>query len=81
MTRVSTLLSLPPCSALARLSVERTAVSDTILALTRRREDFLLSDASDAIIAEIDRETDRLHLTLERLDAVECEVLRREQAV
>jgi hypothetical protein len=80
VTRVSTLLSLPPCSALARLSVERSALSETILALARRREGFLLSDASDAIIGEIDRETDRLHLALERLDAVECEVLRREHS-
>jgi hypothetical protein len=60
------------------LAVERTAVSKTIQALMHRREGFLLSDASDAIIREIDAETDRLHLALERLDAVEMEVLRRE---
>ncbi|MBP0446710.1 hypothetical protein J8J14_18190 [Roseomonas sp. SSH11] len=78
MTLVSSLLSLPPCSALARLSVERSAVSEAILALSRRRDALLLSDLSDRIIHEIDAETDRLHLTLERLDAVECEVLRRE---
>jgi hypothetical protein len=81
VTRVSSLLSLPPCSALARLSAERTALSLTIQALMRRREGFLLSDASDAIIREIDSATDRLHLALERLDAAEREVLRREHDV
>lgn len=79
MTRVSTLLSLPPCSALARLSVERTATSEMILALTRRREGLLLADNSDEIIAEIDRETDKLHLVIERLDAAEAEILRRDK--
>jgi hypothetical protein len=78
VTRVSSFLSLPPCSALARLSVERTALSQSIQALMRRREGFLLCDASDATIREIDAETDRLHLALERLDAAEREVLRRE---
>lgn len=79
MSLISSLLSLPPCSALARLSVERTALSSTVLELSRRRDLFLLSDASDAIIREIDAETDRLHLALERLDAVEREVLRRDE--
>lgn len=79
MIRISSLLALPPCTALARLSVERSALSDTVMALTRRREGFLLSDISDAIIREIDAETDRLHLALERLDAVEVEILRRDE--
>lgn len=77
MSRLSSFLSLPPCSALASLSMERAALSSTVLELSRRRDEFLLSDASDAIIREIDTETDRLHLAMERLDAVEREVLRR----
>ena len=79
MILVSSLLSLSPDTALARLSVERSAVMDAVLALSRRRDTFLLSDGSDAIIREIDAETDRLHLVLERLEAVEVEVLRRDQ--
>lgn len=80
MTRIASLLALPPCTALARLSVERSSLSETLLTLTRRREAFLLSDMSDAIIAEVDRETGHLHLALDRLDAAEAEILRREQS-
>ena len=79
MTRVSSLLALPPCTALARLSVERSALSETIFGLSRQRDQALLDDLSDAIVAEIDRETDRLHLALERLDLAETEILRREE--
>ncbi|MFT8247257.1 hypothetical protein [Roseomonas sp. BN140053] len=78
MVRITDLLSLPPCSALARLGVERTALFSTVGTLARRRESYLLADGSDAIIREIDAETDRLHLAMERLDAAEREVLRRE---
>jgi len=79
MVLISSLLSLPPRTALERLATERTTLSEAVFSLSRRRDVFMLSDVSDAIIAEVDREADRLHLAIERLDLAETEILRREE--
>jgi hypothetical protein len=66
-------------AAMARLRQEREAAEAGISAAAERRREILLEDASDDAIAELDREADRLHLQLERIDAVEPELLARLQ--
>jgi hypothetical protein len=66
-------------AAMARLRQEREATEAGISAAAERRREILLEDASDDAIAELDRGADRLHLQLERIDAIEPELLARLQ--
>ncbi|MCB8877595.1 hypothetical protein [Acidisoma silvae] len=71
MMRVSELLALPDDAANFWLDVERQAVTEALNKALDHRASLLLQDETDEMIAASDAEMDRLHLTLERLDAVE----------
>lgn len=70
--RVSELLNLPAHAAAFWLDVERQATSEALNKALDRRAGLLLQDDTDELIAAVDAETDRLHLALERLDAIEA---------
>jgi hypothetical protein len=63
--------------ALARLRDEREVVNAQIEGAPARRRELLLVDAADDGLLALDREIDSLHLQIERLDALEPELLDR----
>lgn len=62
---------------LQRLKGERKAAKDAIASGAERRRDLLLLDDGDEQIVALEAEIDRHHRTLERLEIVEDELLRR----
>jgi hypothetical protein len=63
--------------ALDRLAKERAVAREAIAQVQEKRQGLLLSDAAADDIVALDRETAEHRLTLERLDAVEPELLGR----
>lgn len=63
-------------AALARMDAERSAAAATIAAAGERRRSLLLAD-DDVGVDELEREIDQHHRTLERLDLLEPQLLRR----
>jgi hypothetical protein len=57
--------------ALAKLASKREEARTAISDLMKRREQLLLQDGSDALIAKADAEADRHRLTLERVEKAE----------
>ncbi|MCK8786740.1 hypothetical protein M0638_20420 [Roseomonas sp. NAR14] len=76
--RINDLLSLSPVQGLQEIERRRSAVQQRIAAIRARRESLLLTDGSEAAIAVADAEADTLHLVLERLNAAEATLQRRD---
>jgi xanthine dehydrogenase iron-sulfur cluster and FAD-binding subunit A len=57
--------------ALSRLADERASANKAIIAAADERRRMLLSDASDDEVAEFDKKTDALRLTIDRCEVAE----------
>jgi len=58
-------------TALAELDADRAATREAIEAASARRHELLLTPGTDRELLALDRDLDKLHLQLERLDTVE----------
>ena len=64
-------------AALGRLQREREAASQAIATASERRRELLLRDAPDGEVEKLERDTDRRHRDLERLELLETDLLRQ----
>ena len=64
-------------AALGRLQRERETASQAIATASERRRELLLRDAPDGEIEKLERDVDRRHRDLERLELLETDLLRQ----